>query len=47
MWYSLHQLMMQGEQARIYTPYIICGKEMYQDLTELTRKEHSGGDHHK
>lgn len=38
MWYSLHQLMMQGEQARIYTPYIICGKEMYQDLTELHEK---------
>lgn len=38
MWYSLHQLMMQGEQARIYTPYIICGKEMYQDLTELYEK---------
>ena len=30
--------MMQGEQARIYTPYIICGKEMYQDLTELTKR---------
>ena len=30
--------MMQGEQARIYTPYIICGKEMYQDLTELHEK---------
>ena len=38
MWYTLHQLMMQGEQARIYTPYIICGKEMYQDLTELHEK---------
>lgn len=38
MWYSLHQLMMQGEQAHIYTPYIICGKEMYQDLTELHEK---------
>ena len=38
MWHSLHQLMMQGEQARIYTPYIICGKEMYQDLTELHEK---------
>ena len=38
MWYSLHQLMMQGEQVRVYTPYIICGKEMYQDLTELHEK---------
>lgn len=38
MWYSLHQLMMQGEQVRIYTPYIICGKEMYQYLTELHEK---------
>jgi len=39
MWYSIHQLMMQGEQVNIYTPYIICGKEMYQDLTALHEKK--------
>lgn len=39
MWYSLHQLMMQGKEITIYTPYIICGKEMYQDLTELTDRQ--------
>lgn len=39
MWYSLHQLMMQGEQVSIYTPYIICGTEMYQDLSALSKKE--------
>lgn len=36
MWYSLHQLMMSGDQVTIYTPYIICGKEMYEDLSQLT-----------
>lgn len=35
MWYSIHQLMLQGKETLIYTPYIICGKEMYRDLTEL------------
>ena len=36
MWYALTQLMQQGKEVTVYTPYIICGKEMYQDLTELT-----------
>ena len=36
MWYSLHRLMMSGKQATIYTPYIICGREMYDDLSQLT-----------
>ncbi|MDQ9777415.1 hypothetical protein RF400_02170, partial [Acinetobacter baumannii] len=36
MWYALTQLMKQGKQVTVYTPYIICGKEMYQDLTDLT-----------
>lgn len=35
MWYALNQLMKQGEKVTIYTPYIICGKEMYQDLHQL------------
>lgn len=39
MWYSLHQLMAQGDQVSIYTPYIICGKEMYQDLESLTQNK--------
>lgn len=39
MWYSLHHLMMQGEKVSVYTPYIICGKEMYQDLALLNEKK--------
>lgn len=39
MWYSLHRLMGEGEQVTIYTPYIICGKEMYQDLADLNREQ--------
>lgn len=35
MWYSLQQMMRSGEQVTIYTPYIICGKEMYRDLEKL------------
>lgn len=38
MWYSLNQLMKQGKDIKVYTPYIICGKEMYQDLTALTEQ---------
>lgn len=38
MWYSIHQLLLEGKEALIYTPYIICGKEMYQDLSELKEK---------
>ncbi|WP_282923577.1 phospholipase D-like domain-containing protein [Mediterraneibacter massiliensis] len=32
-WYCITQLLHTGQDALIYTPYIICGKEMYQDLT--------------
>lgn len=39
MWYSIHQLLTTGKQATIYTPYIICGKEMYDDLTTLKEKD--------
>ncbi len=28
-------LCFRGKETLIYTPYIICGKEMYQDLTDL------------
>lgn len=37
MWYSLNQLMKQGEKVTVYTPYIICGKEMYQDLYQVIK----------
>lgn len=35
LWYSLQQMMLEAEQVTMYTPYIICGKEMYQGLEEL------------
>ena len=35
LWYSLQQLMQEADQVTMYTPYIICGKEMYQGLEEL------------
>lgn len=38
MWYAITQLMKQGNHTTIVTPYIICGKEMYSDLTNLTQK---------
>ena len=38
MWYSLHQMMQEGSEVTIYTPYIICGPEMYDDLSSLTQK---------
>ncbi|MGL6201460.1 MAG: phospholipase D-like domain-containing protein [Lachnospiraceae bacterium] len=37
-WYMLHQLMLTGEEITIHTPYIICGKEMYQDLNLLCKE---------
>lgn len=36
LWHSFRNILEQGEEAVIYTPYIICGKEMYQDITALT-----------
>lgn len=38
MWYSLNQLIRSGETALIFTPYIVCGKEMYQDLTSACQE---------
>lgn len=38
MWYALNQLMKTGEQVTVYTPYIICGEEMYQDLEQLCQE---------
>lgn len=37
MWYSLIQLMKMGNHVTIFTPYIICGKEMYEDLEEVCK----------
>ncbi len=34
-WYALNQLMLDGDKVTINTPYIICGKEMYEDLENL------------
>lgn len=39
MWYSLHQLMTGAKEVTIYTPYIICSQEMYDDLSQLTDKD--------
>lgn len=38
LWYSLQQLMLNSTNVTIYTPYIICGKEMYQGFTDLNKK---------
>ncbi len=34
-WYELAQLMRYRNQVTIQTPYIICNRRMYQDLTEI------------
>ncbi|MCI8590174.1 MAG: phospholipase D family protein [Clostridiales bacterium] len=39
LWYSMVELMSQGEQIVCITPYIICSKRMYQDLTDLCAGE--------
>ena len=39
MWYSVNQLLQTGKNTVICTPYIICGKEMYADLTTLKEKD--------
>lgn len=36
LWYALMQLMEDGEKIVAHTPYIVLGKEMYQDLTGLS-----------
>lgn len=35
LWHTLRQRMLQGEDVIIQTPYIICNREMYQDLSNL------------
>lgn len=39
MWYAVSKLMEQGKNIIMYTPYIICGEEMYADLTALCGEE--------
>ena len=38
MWYALCQLMNSARQVTVYTPYLICGAEMYADLKALTNR---------
>lgn len=38
MWYTITELMKSGDDVTVYTPYIICGKEMYEDLTQVCKK---------
>lgn len=35
LWYMLRQLMSEGSSIVIQTPYIICSKDMYEDLASL------------
>lgn len=35
LWYALSELMKQGDEVLVYTPYIICGREMYEDLESI------------
>lgn len=37
LWYMLHQLMAEGSDVLIQTPYIVCGRDMYGDLEALCR----------
>lgn len=35
LWYSLYQYMRQGKDVIIQTPYIICSKDMYEEISGL------------
>lgn len=35
LWFELQQFMQTGDNILIYTPYIICNSQMYEDLTRL------------
>lgn len=37
LWYYLNEIAKQGKEVSIYTPYLICGDEMYKDMSELTK----------
>lgn len=41
LWYTLQELMKDGEKVWIHTPYIICSDEMYKDLTQICEKASS------
>ncbi len=38
-WYQITELMKTGEEILIQTPYIMCGDEMYDDLTSLASEK--------
>lgn len=38
LWKTLNKIMLTGNKIIIHTPYIVCGREMYRDLRELTKK---------
>ena len=38
MWYTITELMKSGDDVTVYTPYIICAKEMYEALTQVCKK---------
>ena len=42
LWYCAGELMKTGTEITIQTPYIICGPEMYQDLTEICQGRQVG-----
>lgn len=37
LWYMLHRLMSEGSTVIIQTPYIVCGRDMYEDLAALCK----------
>lgn len=41
LWYYLMELAKSGKKVSIYTPYIIAGPEMYEDLTALAKQTDS------
>lgn len=41
LWKNLKKIMLSGNNVILHTPYIVCGKEMYRDLTEVARKVNS------
>ena len=38
-WYALCQIMEDGQDILIQTPYVVCSQAMYQDLTQLSSAE--------
>lgn len=40
-WYSINQMMQSSSNIKIYTPYIILGREMYHDLENICKSSES------